>query len=403
MTLKESGPVDQRYRIGVVSIFDTANVGNRLQSYALHRALSMLGYSPWVIRNIPEEYWRRHEYRDLAPRGIQRRIRAGVKRWWRRTPLWLNSLPGVSRNAVRSASLYPVGRYFASLFRRRNLTRFTYQEMDVHPPLVTSVAVAREEAQNFDAFVAGSDQIWNPSMRHGSGLDFLVFAEPQKRVVYAASMGVAGLSNELVDVYKDSLKGTKHISLREASGVEIVRRLTAEAVEVVADPTLLVTADEWSRLADLGRPISATPFVATYLLYRNEPATRSKIAATAGGAGLRVYDILRPPVGPQMSSAGIPEFLRAIRDAEYVVTDSFHATVFSVIFGKKICLVRRGVGQDSRVESLLLSLGFAPGDISDNLDGVPSSLNRTQVLSNLELLRDDSLKWLEEALSAACR
>jgi hypothetical protein len=112
-----------------------------------------------------------------------------------------------------------------------------------------NIPVESEVDNHYDAFVAGSDQIWHPVW--GEGLFdkyFLSFAAPGKRIAYAASFGVPHIPEERMKLFTEYLKGMDYISVREQSGARIVKQLIGKDVPVLVDPTLLLSRDEWQRI-----------------------------------------------------------------------------------------------------------------------------------------------------------
>lgn len=369
-------------RIGIVSIYDVANYGNRLQSYALSEAITALGHDAVVVRNHPFHYSASYERRS-ASRDYSRPLADGeVTEFEKGAHAASASLPArlgrsVARLPIPGARLAPkiaarcdeaaqigvldfVKRTLGRQARKRALTEFSSTHLSV-----TEETIARSDQlpglpDEFDAMVVGSDQVWNPAFRGGFPLDFLPMFPPRTRIAYAPSIGVRDLSPEYQGHYERMLEGFGHPSAREHSGAELISDLMGGTdVPVVLDPTMLLPREQWSRLADDAPAPARKPFVAVYALRANNAAFRASVKRTARREGLGVVDLLSPrlPV-PQRNS--VPHFVRAIRDAEYVVTDSFHATVFSLLFAKPAAVLSRSTGQDDRARSLFDAFGIDP-------------------------------------------
>lgn len=252
-----------------------------------------------------------------------------------------------------------------------------------------------ELANSYDYFVAGSDQVWNPELRFACPTDFLRFAPAEKRVAYAASFGVDRIEEPWRSVIAPALAEIDAISVREISGAEIVHRLTGRDCPVVLDPTLLIDEFEWHSLADIDGSPRRGGYVASYLLQAGTISNRRSLDASAGRYNLEVRDLLVPnddvPVG-------VPEFLNQLRNATLVVTDSFHATVFAILFKRPIVLLSRP-GMNGRIETLLRSLGV---DL-DFVDTVPVELpmDPPSALASERLaqLRLESTAFLKSALA----
>ncbi|MCB0913406.1 MAG: polysaccharide pyruvyl transferase family protein, partial [Propionibacteriaceae bacterium] len=196
-----------------------------------------------------------------------------------------------------------------------------------------------------------------PLYRQVSPIDFLTFAQERQRVAYAASFGVPEIPAPYRSRYAGYLRGIPHISVREGRAAEIVAELTGRDVPVVLDPTLLLTAEDWS--ATIGeRRAPDEDYLLTFFLTELTGSESAEIARHAAANGLAVVDPLDPSSVPEpLSPLG---FIDLIRGASAVATDSFHASVFSVLFHRPLILKGRDA-MESRTETLLGSLGLTLG------------------------------------------
>ena len=202
-----------------------------------------------------------------------------------------------------------------------------------------------------EAVVVGSDQVWRPSYNPYIEDSFLAFAQKDtiKRLSYAASFGVDKweLTPKQTKRCKALAKRFNAISVREYSGVELCEKYLGVTAQHVVDPTLLLLKEDYEKLMDANRP-AHHPYLAAYILDPNEDnrrivyeeAEKKKLEVKFFSAG-------------KDAKLSIGEWLAIFHDASFVVTDSFHGTVFSIIFGKEfICLTNKGRG-NSRFDSLL--------------------------------------------------
>lgn len=383
-------------RIGIVSIFDVTNVGNRLQNYALAYVLESLGHTPVVLPNTSYPYACDPE---LARHfGVPQRSATAHLPKHRWVPSVVKWIPRAALSSVRLRSREPLRRAGAIALRRHALSRFAQTHLDLHPTSIDAPGDADGLTADFDAFVAGSDQVWNATYRYGCPTDFLTFARPDQRIAYAASIGVTDLPGDLEDVYREFLPQMSAISVREDSAADLVQSLAGRRPEVLADPTLLVPPDHWSEIADRAPSPSRRRFMSSYLLYRNGPEVIRDIEARAATRGLIHHDIIAP-ASLAADAHGLEAFLRGIRDADYVVTDSFHATVFSLLFRTPVVVLRRGAGQDDRVETLLAAVGVDPGSVFGDSNDASTAPIHDDPGSALKDLTDRSRHWLDAALS----
>lgn len=229
----------------------------------------------------------------------------------------------------------------------------------------------------YDVFIVGSDQIWNPRLCMDGY--FLEYADKSKiKIAYAASIGIEQFQKQDEEIFIRELSKFDAISLRESSLKHSLELITGKDIKVVLDPTLLLPVKEWDYLSETSNFVKRSSFVFMYLLSGN-PKQKVLIEKFAKTKGL---DIISIPntfnesfIGKyNYYGAGPKEFLSLIKEAEYVFTDSFHATVFSVLFEKKFGIFPREGNFDSevrttsRLEELLKTLHINNQWISDQND-----------------------------------
>lgn len=203
----------------------------------------------------------------------------------------------------------------------------------------------------FDTIIVGSDQVWRPKYCYHIENYYLKFAKknPINRIAYAASFGVDDWEYTLKQTRKCSRLAKKFdaISVREESGVELCKEKLGVNASWVLDPTLLLTREDYLRICN-EIPICTEKYLAVYVLDENKEVTAAyEKESTTRGLVIKKFH------ADSKSTLTVPEWLALFRDASYVVTDSFHGTVFSIIFGKDFnCIYNRGRGS-ARFESLL--------------------------------------------------
>lgn len=367
-----------RSRIGIVSLYDTSNIGNRLQNYALNSVLTSQGHDALSLETYPwrpTEYSRLDRLRDMGMRTSARLGAAAMRQLW--------------------AS--PNGPDLAGSARRRALVAFTQNHIPTRPGRIQSPGDCKELSQEFDSFIVGSDQVWNPEFTFCCPIYFLRFAPPEKRTLaYAASFGLDSIPRKAASLYTQWLSGLAHISVRERQGARIVRTLTGRTVPVVLDPTMLISAETWTSFAEGGPSFADRPFIALYLLTPPSAGAIRDIHRMGQENGLDILDILRPQ-SEGHSAHGVGAFLEAIRTASLVITDSFHATVFSILFERSFFVFRRG-RMNSRIESLLHQFGLGGRAGSRLPDSLPDPPDFALSRERLPRERARSLSFLEEAL-----
>ena len=214
-------------------------------------------------------------------------------------------------------------------------------------------------ADEYDYFVTGSDQVWNPYFADLEKL-FIKFAPGGKRISYAASISCPEIPQDKLQMFIDGVNGMKEISVREQAGAELIEQLTGRKVEVVADPTMLVAAEKWREIARKPSWLKGDEeILTTYFLGKRPDEVINRLAMEHG---LKVVNILDEHVFEHYAVAP-EEWLWLIDNASLMYTDSFHGTVFSILFRRPFVVAERiGDGcvnkMTSRIDTLLGKFGL---------------------------------------------
>lgn len=211
-----------------------------------------------------------------------------------------------------------------------------------------------------DLYITGSDQVFNPNARYVP-VYYLDFEKGNgKKVAYAPSFGISKFNDEISAKISSYIKDFDFLSCRESEGAEYLSSLTGKEVPVVVDPVLLHDAEEWGKVAT--SPNYGKDYIFIYDL--NGAENLIKIAKNIQNhTKLPIVCLTNNrrkiyPVNKQMYDAGPAEFLGWIRDASYVVTDSFHGTVFSLIFGKQFFTFIALEKTSARIKNILKKVGL---------------------------------------------
>lgn len=325
-------------RIGVITFcFSKDNYGQILQCYALQRFLSKNGHKPFLINYRPHLIDEKPKFKIKNLFKYISKFRAYLK-WWR------NRTKELADKKEYKQKTENVNRGFDE-FLSKNIeitALFNFSTIQNTPPIA-------------DVYICGSDQIW------GTGGDwpfYLSFApEGKKKIAYAPSMG--GIINIPESVKPELLKllsKFSFIGMREKSGRDTLLNLGVENITTVIDPTMLLTAQDYSVIAD--SPKKDKDYIFVYLLGKPSECKISEIFDFAQKRGLEVIYVVsggRVDDYPK-TYATIEEWLGYISRAEFVVTNSFHCTVFASIFNIPFATVLLNNGYERmncRVEELL--------------------------------------------------
>jgi len=263
--------------------------------------------------------------------------------------------------------------------------------------------------KNYDAFLCGSDQLWLPN-NLGSHFYTLEFAPDNKpKIAYATSFGVSQIPDGQKKATAKYLNRFQHLSTRELAGQKIIKELTGKMAQVVCDPTLLFDAEGWKQMLP-EKKIVEEPYVFCYFLGTNEE--HRKIAnefKSKTGLKLVTCPFLDNYVECDLNFGDIQlfdmdaaDFVNLIRHAEYILTDSFHGSVFSILNHKKFMTFNRfnagANSRNSRIDSLCTLLGLSERRYSGNVMDVKNGIDYNAVEEKLKKLRAESAKYLKDAL-----
>lgn len=373
-------------RIGLMTCF-LDNYGACLQAYALMNVINNLGYRCEIIRYTePEGYFEN---------SIENRIKTSK-----------------AYNTVRCmiSSNYKKA-YLCEKVRRKTFEKFRKKYLKFSAKEYKTFHELKETNEIYDIFVCGSDQIWNPTFYNGNNrayfLDFV--HQAKKKIAYAPSIGLSEFPEEYATDFARLIGRLDYVSVRESTGVNIIREVSGVEACHVLDPTLLMTGEQWNDLVSEDR-IEEEKYIFCYLFGKHEEYTTA-IQRLCEETGYKA--VIIPFSEENLSDnytkiyrAGPKEFLNLIKNAEYILTDSFHATVFSILFSKPFFSLHRfKTGEknsmNSRLKSLLDIVGLSNrfikcSDVS-NFE-INQDIDYENVHLRLNNVRENSLKYLQGAL-----
>lgn len=217
------------------------------------------------------------------------------------------------------------------------------------------ITVNTKEFSEVDCFVCGSDQIWNP--HYYCNIDLLTgkLSKPKRSISYAASFGVDEIPDEKKNSFSGALKNLESISVREERGLSICRELGFDECRVNIDPTFLLSKNEWLKV--IQKPVQQLPerYVVTYFLDKMDKTVEDTIRDYCKKNELERID-LNSVASLKWFDITPFEFLYLIKNAEFVFTDSFHASVFSIIFGKYFLTAERTTSNNNKMGSRIDTL-----------------------------------------------
>ena len=380
-------------KIGICACYNTLNYGSMLQAYATQISVDKLGYESEFI--IYEKKKTVSFILKQIPRLLNKNLMVDKMMHFKKKFKMRRYPEIVEKNSNRYDEF----------------KRFQKQYYRKFSPAYYGYDALCEGASNYDSVLVGSDQLWTPGGLATNFYNLMFVPDEINKISYATSFGVGSIPWYQKKRTKQYLNRINYLSVREIRGAEIISELTESKAKVVADPTLLLTAEEWASAIPQKR-IVQEPYVFCYFLGENpehrkialelQQKTGLKIACTPFLDNFVEEDINFGDL--QLFDVGPDDFVNLIRNAEYVLTDSFHGTVFSILHHKKFITLNRyssgGQSRNSRIDSLCSILGLEErrytGDFFDKMN---SEINYSNVDEKLSELRNESLKFLKKALA----
>ena len=304
-------------KVAVLTLNGNNNFGNRLQNYALVHFLEKIGTDPVSIWLYPSNKLILKKY--------------------------LKTILGIFIKKYRVDK------------RRKKISNFNKK-------YIKTLYIVKNKLykidNNYDFFVVGSDQVWNPDVAINRHYYFLPFTNANKKIAYAASLGKEKISKEYELVLKKylSIDEFKNISVREAAGAKILKKvLKRNDIEVLIDPTMLLTKEEWQKIEKKPDNYNGEKYILNYFLGKLNDNKNNEIRRIAEEKGYKVINILDKD-DPYYNS-GVEEFLYLENHASLICTDSFHSCVFAFLFSNPFIVFDRDeVGMNdmgSRIDNLL--------------------------------------------------
>lgn len=388
-------------RIAIASCYDKYNYGSALQAYATQVAIQDLGIKPVT----------------LDKRGLRGAIGRGRRDYYRR-----NLFNFDMYKAKKGLGLFALRRRLDSDLkanvseRRKAFDDFVVGHIDLSPSFST-FEETEKYCEEFDCVVVGSDQLWLPVNIAGNYFTLSFVPSPVRKVSYATSFGLAQLPPYYEMKARQFLETFDAISTREESGRAIVESLGLEA-EVVCDPTMLLAPEKWSELAESSGEVFSSPYIFCYFL-GNNPWQRECVRTLKQRLGCPVVALSHLDEYIASDNEGFADYqpydvsplqwVNLIKGASFIMTDSFHGTVFATLFNRPFITFRRhaNVGNqstNSRLDTLLERLRLQSricNNKSELNNLIDASASFDSVNKRIDDYKNESLLWLKHALEIA--
>lgn len=363
------------------------NYGGFLQEMALQDAINSLGYECEII-----DYEVSQEFNTFS-------LKRGIKNF---------SFDKIKKKLTKEKTIL-LSNPVSDLITKRKRAFDKYRAHNLVLSKKMSYSDLHSIDLNYEQLVCGSDQIWNPD--YNIPAFFLNFGRKDcRKIIYAASIGKGQLSCLEKKTYSKLLEFPDYISVREDSAQKLISSITEKNVELVLDPTLLHQQEYWMKKAD-DSSLNHRNYIFCYFLNLTDEKVKSaNDFAKKNNCEVIAISYLHNEVekytekleGKLLSEVNPADFLNLIRNAEAVITDSFHATVFSIIFQKDFWCFGRNAGTYNMNTRLHTLLGYV--EMQDRLiepDDLKNKMHCTHVdidLHNLKIEQKESIAFLSNAL-----
>ncbi len=385
-------------KIAIASCYAQHNYGSMLQAYATQKILDILGIDNETIDTT----------------GINKEIQKKKNKYFLKAAFTSDILlykMGMVKSIVRRKFIQ---NDYARNMRQRNQMFDKFREKyKVSPSFSSREELSNYCSSNYSAVIVGSDQLWLPGNIAGDYYTLSFVPSDVNSIAYSTSFGQASLPKDMEDIAAAFLKRIRHISVREDSGQSLIYSLTGRKVPVVCDPTLLLTPEDWLEIQDEENKYPG-PYIFCYFLGTN-PKHRDFVTRLSKATGCRIVALTHVNEYVKCDEqyadetpydVGPGEFVKLIRYARYVCTDSFHCTVFAMLYKRRFFTLKRygntKQSTNNRLETLFRLVGLNEQFFNGDED-IEYLLNKeidfVQVEQNIEKIREQSLQYLKAAIA----
>lgn len=374
-------------KIAVVNRTNLKNYGSILQCFALCEAVKQLGYDCeviWEQGNVSKNY-------DFRVKKLMMILAKMIVHPFLALDV-LKTLREVKAKPVSEEKIIKFNDFVDKHIEQRFFSNKSFCKI--------------AKGNEYVKFICGSDQVWCSTTLYVDPLMYLRFAPMQKRIAYAPSIGRNYIPSYNWRQMQKYINDIPYVSIREEDGKKLIKELTGRDVPVVLDPTLLVEKDKWDNISYSNiRPKGK--YIVLYFLDEPSEINQKGIVNFFKVNRFKVYSIgqklrfLEKQMLVEDPECGPNDFLNLVRNAEMVITDSYHGMLFSIIFEKNFWAIERNYqqyDQSSRHTTILKKLKLEDRYVNTCESISMEDIDYDIVYRLLEYLREDSLRYLRQAI-----
>lgn len=358
----------------IISLYGNSNYGNKLQNYAVQEILRREGIDSVNIINVP---CLNNKNRDIS----------AVLKFY---------LKGIVQSIIKGDRIKDCVDPNDPKQRKENFLRFNEQIVNSKHFFSFN---RLSEFKDYDYYFVGSDQIWNPQYGGLSDLDLLTFTQ-KKKIAISASFGIEKLLSSCETKVKQCLSTFDAISVREEAAKRIVEENTGRTdVEVLIDPTMMLCPEDWDRVIKKPKDLTNKRYVVCYFLGTLTDEYRTAISQLAEREECTIVDLSNAE--SPYYCCGPSEFVYLIKNAVYVCTDSFHASVFSILYNRPFVVFNRNGKHNtmgSRIQTLLSTFHLEDARFTGIIDESYICRDYKEVNQIVENERQKALRFIRKAL-----
>lgn len=301
-------------KVGIITFTDGDNYGQRLQNLAVQELIREFGFEPYTIRQ---------------DKSLRKRLRFAKKKM----------------------KDFLSGMWYVKRKRHSIFLKFDKDFICYYTHSISEKCMNKFPEQDFSFFLVGSDQVWSPYSGDVNATMFLQFTDVAKRIPIAPSMACEDIPFDWRETYKRYLSDFKYLSVRETRGAELIHELVGKKAEVLIDPTLMFNGVFWEKYERKPVWLKKSDYMLCYFLGDGE--TKDSITELNGKYNYTVINLLKDD---RCIASGPSEFIYLIHHAKVVITDSYHGSIFSLLYGVPLVIkTRKGnsVQMTSRFDTLI--------------------------------------------------
>ncbi|TPE68975.1 polysaccharide pyruvyl transferase family protein [Halalkalibacterium halodurans] len=375
-------------KIGIITLNGYFNYGNRLQNYAVQEVLKLFGYYVETLIVDINKNQEKDKNRSLFKKNNSIKERSFVEIMDKiNKKIWLS----INKKNIEKARLN----------RTEIFKKFTKDFINETDFRINENNIPSNLADDYEYFVTGSDQVWNPDYMSGSSIYFLTFAPKEKRIAFSPSFGVSEIPFKYQSNYKKWIREIEHLSVREDAGAKIIKDLTGKDAKVLLDPTMMLTKEKWLSISSRPKNVGSTKYLLTYFLGGVPREYRDEINKIVKDNNLEIINLANIK-DSETYQTGPSEFIQYINSASVFCTDSFHGAVFSILLETPFIVFQRkgnSPSMYSRIDTLLNTFDLNSRKASNIITNEEIfNIDFSHIPEILEYERNKTLTYLSKAL-----